>query len=557
MRFRSSLLAPALVCVLLVKAAPVHAVGLGEAQVRSHLGQPLDVRMPITDVRDSDGGVALLRARLLPPFDYQKHGVPVITYPLHELRVDIVESAPMEAYLALSSRSVMREPLITVLVELRAGAQAVIRRIDVLLDPAPGSTGSSGLVEEQVAGDHARYGPVRSGETLSDVAEQYFRVPGLSLAERVEILRELNTAAFLDPADPRSLRAGAYLQIPPASGSEREERRRVSPDVRPIPKATGSRPLAGVKPSKPRAPVKPPAIKASGETLNASASDVFLAPGMFALRTRFESWLNRREREIAGLRHAQQGEPERFRVDWMFSSYAHRDPALTAAGIAAVTSPAPAAAPAATPEPLSATPTPQPSPTSEPIQASLEADLADNSMDSAGHDEPMLEADASSQLAQAPTPPAASPAVTPPPALISDSVADDEVSASAESSTRSWWPAWLVVVIVPLLLVWWRRRLSSEAEPDAASLEPELAGMPAVEASLQVEASVPEIIQPDLPAESAEAPGMDLRRRLKALHQRRLGEDQARELLVAETMLQRGKLEPARRIIEQIEAGLD
>ena len=243
-------LSVAAVLCLLAAAGPANALGLGDIKVNSALNQRFSAVIPFTSLSAEEA--ANVRARLGENQDFARAGLDRSAY-LSSVSVEVITEGGRPR-IELRGRDLAREPLLTLLVEVRtAGGPRILREYTVLLDPAVTAAGSTAApsartqnlpsqgaggdseffqtAEESgrssgsgrgtgasqaggASGDPSRYGPVRSGETLSMIAEAVLPA-GLSLEQVMLALYEANAGAFTN-GDIDRLRKGSTLSVPSA-----------------------------------------------------------------------------------------------------------------------------------------------------------------------------------------------------------------------------------------------------------------------------------------------------------------------------------------------------
>lgn len=120
------------------------AFGVGDAELRSSYSQPLSLRVPIT-IGESDHVVdpTELAVRLLPNAAYE--GMGLSAPPLGAETVTLNVSGSGTAYwVDVRSTQRVREPMMTLLLEVRLGSMRVVRELPIMFDlpmePAPQST---------------------------------------------------------------------------------------------------------------------------------------------------------------------------------------------------------------------------------------------------------------------------------------------------------------------------------------------------------------------------------------------------------------------------------
>jgi FimV-like protein len=211
---------------LLIAAGPAQAMGLGDIKVKSSLNQAFSASIPFTSLTPDEA--ANVRARLADNEAFQRAGLDRSAY-VGSIRIEALTEGP-NPRLELSSRELAREPLITLLVEVRTpGGTRVLREYTVLLDPAvtPATLNQSSTSsdffetpEERASGGAARsarsstYGPVGPTETLWMVA-QAVKPTGVGLDQAMLALYEANRGAFRG-GDIDALRKGSVLDVPSA-----------------------------------------------------------------------------------------------------------------------------------------------------------------------------------------------------------------------------------------------------------------------------------------------------------------------------------------------------
>lgn len=217
------------------------AAGLGKLTVHSALGDPLQAEIEIVSVRSDE--LASLQARIAPPSAYKQANIDYQPG-LASVRAKI-ETRAGRPVVVLTSTQPITDPFLNVLVELTWTTGAVTREYTFLLDPpayaapkpavpevkearpqeappqpappsraAPApSPGPAPVVAAAPAEPTpGTYGPVRRGETLSQIAERT-RHPGASLEQMLVALFRSNPDAFMDNNMNR-LKAGPILRVP-------------------------------------------------------------------------------------------------------------------------------------------------------------------------------------------------------------------------------------------------------------------------------------------------------------------------------------------------------
>lgn len=229
----------------LLVGSSVWAVGFGELELDSFLNEPLDARIALLDVDDLLPTQVLVK--LASEEEFERVGAER-TFLLMGLSFQVVIDSEGESYVALSSKELIREPILDFILEVKWPDGRLLRDYTVLLDPprfddgvlvpteganeallsndAPG-TGVPSLASVGVddgkpnsAGSNYR---VQPNDTLWKIAQRA-QLPGASVqATMLEIQRQ-NPDAFINN-NINLLKAGQVLYLPTeidASLSDRE-----------------------------------------------------------------------------------------------------------------------------------------------------------------------------------------------------------------------------------------------------------------------------------------------------------------------------------------------
>jgi pilus assembly protein FimV len=248
------------------------AATLGEARVQSSLTEPLEVEVPLA--RSSSEPLDEIKVQLAPPAFYEQAGIPPGNVP-SDLIFNI-ESRAGRDYVVIRSRRAMRDPILSILLEVSTPEGRMIREYNLLLDPpgtgaaaveteaAPARTDSPVTVSSRptwervepadVELDHSY--TVQRGDALSRIAARY-ATPGEDIRPLMQAIIDANPDAFVD-GNGNVLLAEAELKVPaPRSDAPREEAQTEGPvDQGPAlellePKAAEENPSAGETDSRP------------------------------------------------------------------------------------------------------------------------------------------------------------------------------------------------------------------------------------------------------------------------------------------------------------------
>lgn len=130
MKFRRVQLAVAIAATL---AAPaVQALGLGPIAVRSGLNEPLRAEIPILEASAEEA--AGIQTRLASAADFARVGLSAGNVPV-PLEFNVVTGANGRPAISVTSREPVREPLVSVLIEVNWPNGRLLREYNILLDP--------------------------------------------------------------------------------------------------------------------------------------------------------------------------------------------------------------------------------------------------------------------------------------------------------------------------------------------------------------------------------------------------------------------------------------
>ena len=229
------------VLALLGAVTQVHALGLGEARVRSDLSSPLLVEIPVVGL--SGSGVRADEIEVVLPDDAERLalGAPERILP-PGVRVQLVAADGGGALVRMTTERASREPVLRFSLRASWGGGVAVRRYELIVDPpavamprarldAPRAVRAARAPRAAPAARArllapptgprtparagSRYGPVRAGDTLyAIVAEAYPALAG-DPARAAQAIVERNPQAFIG-GDPGRVLLGATLELPPA-----------------------------------------------------------------------------------------------------------------------------------------------------------------------------------------------------------------------------------------------------------------------------------------------------------------------------------------------------
>lgn len=210
----SKLFYSALLCSCLGTA---HALSLGGIRAITEIGVPLEVYVEVL-LSPSDR-TQNLQASVLPDFVASRN--PSMATLVAGLKASVVQVENGRAGVRIASSAVVSDPVLPIRLKVSAGTRAISAHYVLrLIAPAPAPvarpiTNPQRRVQPQapvsVSGD--RYGPVRSGETLSSIARHTH--PGGGVQAWMQAIHAANQTAFIG-GDINRLKAGVILRLPEA-----------------------------------------------------------------------------------------------------------------------------------------------------------------------------------------------------------------------------------------------------------------------------------------------------------------------------------------------------
>ena len=236
-----------LAIALALTSSPLLAMGLGQIQVHSQLGQPLVAEIPLSV--DSPAEAASLQVSMAPAKDFTRAGISLNQMAM-PLQFTVTTNARGEHVIRVTTVDPVRAPYLDFLLQVNWSNGRLLREYTVLLDPpnyapaapavaaapatatrttqatatapasataaaAPATTEAMAMpaAATRVVGD--TYGPVKSGQTLTQVAHAVRPDRKVSLDQVMIALLAANPNAFVH-GNINGLKRGAILRIPSA-----------------------------------------------------------------------------------------------------------------------------------------------------------------------------------------------------------------------------------------------------------------------------------------------------------------------------------------------------
>lgn len=245
---------------LALGSAPAMALGLGHIQVKSSLDKPLLAEIPLT--ADYPGETKHVTVKLASAADFRRAGLNRSQLGA-DLHFQVVTEAGGQKVIRITTNRPVRDTYLDFLIQVSWSKGKMLREYTVLLDPSSmagsppqgqatsagsgsrsaqaASAGQPSAAAQQQATARAaasspstvaggKYGPVRSGQTLSGIA-QSTRPGGVSQNQMLIALYRANPGAFYRH-NINALKRGAVLRIPSRQQAQSEGRAQALAEVR-------------------------------------------------------------------------------------------------------------------------------------------------------------------------------------------------------------------------------------------------------------------------------------------------------------------------------------
>jgi len=221
-----------IVIIFLGLPISAQALGMGVPVLKSHLNETLDVRVPL--ILAEGESLNSMFIEFAKPNEYHLVGLEPYT-DLSSLRISVEHTQHGGLYIFLSSVSAVQAPIISLLLKARIGHNTYYKQVQLLLDTMGLGAGTHAIKarpksllprlngitskatpnveEEQGWARTWRYGPVRSGDSLSTIAYRLRRDKQWSNHDVMLALYRFNANAFIDH-DMNRLKSGVWLEVP-------------------------------------------------------------------------------------------------------------------------------------------------------------------------------------------------------------------------------------------------------------------------------------------------------------------------------------------------------
>jgi len=222
-----------LALVLLVACLPTAALalGFGALNLSSHLNQTFRADVPI--ILNSSDDIHTVRVALASQHEYRQLGLKWQA-DLALITVILQDKQSNNPVVALRSVSTIHTPILSVLLKAsKAGRGTYYKHFQVLLDPVeiaalhaqqpavialhstPAASDTTPPPADTGWARTWRYGPVRAGDSLSEIAYRLRRDQRYSNRQVMLSLYDTNSQAFVE-GNINLLKQGAWLSVPPA-----------------------------------------------------------------------------------------------------------------------------------------------------------------------------------------------------------------------------------------------------------------------------------------------------------------------------------------------------
>lgn len=216
------------------------AVGVGQAALHSHLGEPLDVRVPL--IMEKGEFIQQFKVQLASLREYQNlEQVPPKSY--QDIRVDVITSSSTTPEVKIHSSYAVDEAIFVLVLKVKRGRGVFYKKIQLFLDavdirPSKKTAWVSqpseqvkytvkqpsvvSPKEQQVSPSFAdadgwarrnRYGPVQYGDSLSEIAYRLRKDKRWSNQQIMLALFDANPEAFINQ-NINQLKKGHFLKVP-------------------------------------------------------------------------------------------------------------------------------------------------------------------------------------------------------------------------------------------------------------------------------------------------------------------------------------------------------
>lgn len=223
--------------ILCTTPAFLQAAELGNARVQSHLTEHLKVLIPLTGLNGAP--LDEIKVQLAPENYYRQAGLS-----LDSLAGNItfqIKTEGKDAFILMSSKRIITDPILSILVEVTSGESKVIKEFDLLLNP-PVQNRADNAVVSSTNNTSRRIAPevqvtqasswqpvtnvpsvamgstyqVKRGDTLFNIAKRATQDSSISVRPMMQAIINANPEAFVG-GNGNELKSGATLKVPTSS----------------------------------------------------------------------------------------------------------------------------------------------------------------------------------------------------------------------------------------------------------------------------------------------------------------------------------------------------
>ncbi len=233
--FKKRRLAVALGVCMMAPSVAVHALGMGEIEVRSALNEPLKARIKLLTVTAAE--LSALKVTLASKEAFARMGIEP-TPSLRDLRFEVITQGAGAPYIRIVSDAPIREPFLDLILMANWSNGQLLREYTLLLDPPVFDDGGaiapvqaaktesaaidrgdkkiaavSAVASAPRAAAAGSYGPTMRTDTLWSVARDMLPNKSVSVPQMMMALLKENPEAFVD-GNVNNLKAGHILRAP-------------------------------------------------------------------------------------------------------------------------------------------------------------------------------------------------------------------------------------------------------------------------------------------------------------------------------------------------------
>ena len=231
---------------LLFYTQQVFAIGFGQASLHSHLGEPLDVRVPL--IMEKGETVQQFKVQLATPSEYLNlEQTPPQSY--HDIRIDVKNAASSTPEVYIHSSYAVDEAILVLVLKVQRGRGIFYKKMQFFLDAsdiqpskktawvnrpdeavkytasqqpvgnetelaqAPKKHKTTSFADTGGWARRSSYGPVQYGDSLSEIAYRLRKDKRWSNQQIMLALFDANPEAFVNQ-DINQLKKGQFLKVP-------------------------------------------------------------------------------------------------------------------------------------------------------------------------------------------------------------------------------------------------------------------------------------------------------------------------------------------------------